>query len=118
MTRILLVAASITLAASLSFGQAKYALLLKNGYVIDPKNGVSERRDLAISGGLIAASEKSIDPSTATRVVDVTGLYVTPGLVDIDACAPRRHRHVESLHRGLERLPGWLQLSLLRHDDG
>jgi dihydroorotase len=82
-TRILLVAASITLAASLSFGQAKYDLLLKNGFVIDPKNGVSERRDLAISGGLIAASEKSIDPSTATRVVDVTGLYVTPGLVDI-----------------------------------
>jgi len=82
-TRILLVAASITLAGSLSFGQAKYDLLLKNGYVIDPKNGVSERRDLAISGGLIAASEKSIDPSTATRVVDVTGLYVTPGLVDI-----------------------------------
>ncbi len=70
-------------AGSLCSGQAKYDLLLKNGYVIDPKNGVSERRDLAISGGLIAASEKSIDPSTAKRVVDVTGLYVTPGLVDI-----------------------------------
>lgn len=63
--------------------QAKYDLLLKGGHVIDPKNNLSERRDVAIKGGVIAAVEKHIDPATAARVVDVTGLYVTPGLVDI-----------------------------------
>jgi dihydroorotase len=61
----------------------RYELLLKNGHVIDPKNGISERRDVAISKGLIAAVEKHIDPALATKVVDVAGLYVTPGLVDI-----------------------------------
>ncbi|MFN7947400.1 MAG: amidohydrolase/deacetylase family metallohydrolase [Blastocatellia bacterium] len=63
--------------------QAKYDLLLKGGHVLDPKNNLSERRDVAIRGGVIAAVEKHIDPATAARVVDVTGLYVTPGLVDI-----------------------------------
>ncbi|HWQ34444.1 MAG TPA: amidohydrolase/deacetylase family metallohydrolase [Blastocatellia bacterium] len=63
--------------------QKKYDLLLRGGHVIDPKNNLSERRDVAIAGGVIAAVEKNIDPATAARVVDVTGLYITPGLVDI-----------------------------------
>jgi dihydroorotase len=63
--------------------QAKYDLLLRGGHVIDPKNNLSERRDVAIAGGVIAAVEKNLDPATAARVVDVTGLYVMPGLVDI-----------------------------------
>jgi len=40
-------------------------------------------RDVAIRNGLIAAVEEHIDPSTALKTVDVSGLYVTPGLVDI-----------------------------------
>ncbi len=63
--------------------QRKYDLLLKNGHVIDPKNNLSEIRDVAIAAGKIAAVEKNIPANTATRVVDATGLYVTPGLVDI-----------------------------------
>jgi len=81
--RSLFVITAVLVNAGLASAQAKYDLLLKNGYVIDPRNGISEQRDVAITGGKIAATEKSIDPSTATRVVDVTGLYVTPGLVDI-----------------------------------
>ena len=64
-------------------GQPRYDLLLKNGHVIDPKNRVNGRRDLAVSGGKVAAVEKSIDPASAARVIDLEGLYVTPGLVDI-----------------------------------
>lgn len=63
--------------------QPQYELLLKNGHVIDPRNNLNEKRDVAISKGLIAAVEKNIDPSKAAKVVDLTGLYVTPGLVDI-----------------------------------
>jgi dihydroorotase len=63
--------------------QHKYDLLLKNGHVIDPRNKINEKRDIGISKGLIAAVEKSIDPSTAAKVIDLSGLYVTPGLVDI-----------------------------------
>ena len=73
----------LVLSSSTSFGQQKYDLLLKNGHVIDPKSKISERRDIAISGGKIAAIEKSIDASSAVKMVDVSGLYVSPGLVDI-----------------------------------
>ncbi len=62
---------------------ARYDLLLRGGHVIDARNGINGVRDVAIAGGKIAAVEASIDPGTATRTVDATGLYVTPGLIDI-----------------------------------
>lgn len=71
-------------ALAAAFGQqGRYDLLLKGGYVIDPRNGISGRRDVAISGGVIAAVAESIDASTAARTVDVSELYITPGLVDL-----------------------------------
>ncbi|MFN0086664.1 MAG: amidohydrolase/deacetylase family metallohydrolase [Blastocatellia bacterium] len=63
--------------------QPRYDLLLKNGHVIDPKNEINEPRDVAVTGGRIAAIQRNIDPALAARVVDLKGLYVTPGLVDI-----------------------------------
>jgi dihydroorotase len=64
---------------------AKYDLLLQGGHVIDAKNGTSALRDVAIAGGKIAAVEPKIDPALAFKVVDVSGLYVTPGLIDMHA---------------------------------
>jgi dihydroorotase len=63
--------------------QQKYDLLLKGGHLIDPKNGISAVRDVAIANGKVAAVAARIDPAEAFKVVDVSGLYVTPGLVDI-----------------------------------
>ncbi len=65
------------------FAQQPYDLLLKNGHVIDPKNNINEIRDVAITAGKIAAVAKNIPAAQAKRVVDATGLYVTPGIVDI-----------------------------------
>ena len=61
----------------------EYDLLLKGGHVIHAKNGISGIRDVAIAAGKIAAVAPSIDANQARRVVDVSSLYVTPGLVDI-----------------------------------
>ena len=69
--------------ATSAFAQPKYDVLLKNGHVIDPKNNTNEKRDVAIVGGKIAAVEKNIPAATAKQVVDVKGLYITPGLVDM-----------------------------------
>jgi dihydroorotase len=63
--------------------QQQYDLLLRGGHVIDPKNRLSAVRDVAIRGGKIAAVEPKIDTASALKSVDVGGLYVTPGLVDI-----------------------------------
>ena len=71
------------LAVALSFQQGEYDLLLKGGYVIDPKNGISGRRDVAISDGTIAAVSESIDASKADRTLDVADLIITPGLIDL-----------------------------------
>jgi dihydroorotase len=69
--------------------QPVYDLLLKGGHVLDAKNQIDAVRDVAITGGKIAAIAAAIPAELARRVVDVAGLYVTPGLVDIHfhACA-------------------------------
>src|SRR5438552_17898650 len=63
--------------------EQKYDLLLKGGHVIDPRNRISSIRDVAIANGKVAAVAANIDPAEAFKVVDVSGHYVTPGLVDI-----------------------------------
>ena len=63
----------------------QYDLVLKGGHVIDPKNGVDAVRDVAIEDRRIAAVAADIPAAQARKAVDVGGLYVTPGLVDIHA---------------------------------
>jgi dihydroorotase len=60
-----------------------YDLLLKGGRVLDPRNGINAPRDVAISGGKIARVAENIPPTEAKKTVDVSGLYITPGLVDM-----------------------------------
>jgi dihydroorotase len=76
--------AAVTLfSAVAAFGQPAYDLLLRGGHVIDAKNGVDAVRDVAIKDGKIAAVAPRLDPNAALKTVDVSGLYVTPGLIDI-----------------------------------
>ena len=65
------------------YGQARYDLLIQGGHVIDPKNGISGVRDVAIKDGKVAAVAPHLDPKDAMKTVNAAGLYVTPGLVDI-----------------------------------
>lgn len=69
----------------ISCAAQEYDLLLRGGHVIDAKNRIDAVRDVAIKDGKIAAVEARIDPAKAGKVVDVPGLYVTPGLIDIHA---------------------------------
>jgi dihydroorotase len=64
---------------------AKYDLILKGGHVVDARNNVDAVRDVAIAGGKIALVAASIPAADAGKVIDVSGLYVTPGLIDIHA---------------------------------
>jgi dihydroorotase len=60
-------------------------LLLKGGHVIDPKNKIDRKMDVAITNGKIAQVADNIPANTAKKVIDVSGLYVTPGLIDMHA---------------------------------
>jgi dihydroorotase len=71
----------VSLAAAV-FAQ-DYDFLIKNGHVIDGRNHISATRDVAIKDGKIAAVAANIPASRALKTVDASGLYVTPGLVDI-----------------------------------
>ena len=66
-----------------ALAQTSYDLLLQGGHVIDAKNGISAVRDVALKDGRIAAVSARIDPALAVKTVNVAGLYVTPGLIDI-----------------------------------
>ena len=61
----------------------EYDLVLKGGHVIDPKNKISGRRDVAVKNGKIAEVGTNIAASKAAKTIDVSGLYVTPGLIDL-----------------------------------
>jgi dihydroorotase len=77
-------ALTLTLAgAGAGYAQANYDTLLKGGHVIDARNGIDAVRDVAIEDGKIAAVAANIPAAQAAKTVDATGLFVTPGLVDI-----------------------------------
>jgi dihydroorotase len=76
-------AAGFLLMAACAAAQTPYDFLLKGGHVIDVKNNLSAIRDVAIAQGKIAAVAANLPPSQARQTIDVSGLYVTPGLVDI-----------------------------------
>lgn len=60
-----------------------YDLLIKGGHVIDPKNEIDGIMDIAIKEGKIARVASNIAEDSAEKVVNASGLYVTPGLIDI-----------------------------------
>lgn len=81
----LIAVAAAALSVTARAEEPRYHLLLKGGHVIDARNGLSAVRDVALADGKVAAVAESIDPADALKTVDVAGLYVTPGLVDIHA---------------------------------
>ena len=60
----------------------EFDLLLKGGRVIDPKNDLDGPADVGVKDGKIAAVGPGLE-GAAAKTVDVAGLSVTPGLIDI-----------------------------------
>ena len=60
-----------------------YDLLVKDGTVVDPSQGLNEPLDVAFFNGRVAAVDKDIPSSKATEVVDAQDKYVVPGLIDL-----------------------------------
>jgi dihydroorotase len=57
-------------------------LIIKGGHVIDPKNGIDAIMDVSIDEGKVLAVAPNLG-ADAFRVVDATGMYVVPGLIDL-----------------------------------
>ena len=58
-------------------------LILQNGHVIDPANGIDEICDVAIKDGVILKVGKGLTHGTGSgEYFDASGCLVTPGLID------------------------------------
>jgi dihydroorotase len=72
--------------AKLVISMEPYDLLLTGGWVVDPSQGIDKRLDVAVKNGRIAALDSGLQ-AQANRILDVGGLLVVPGLIDL-------HTHV------------------------
>src|SRR5215469_9313891 len=75
-----------------------YNIVIKGGHVIDPKNNIDGPMDIAVRDGKIALIARNIDATGAIQVVNATGMYVTPGLIDM-------HAHVNERPNGPNPIP-------------
>ena len=59
------------------------AYLLKGAHVVDPQVGLDDVRDVLVDGDKIACVSTCIEPPADAEVIDATGKYLVPGLVDM-----------------------------------
>lgn len=74
----------LILIASASHAQ-EIDLLLKGGHLIDPKNNINSKMDVAIVADKIFRVATDIPTRSSKKTVDISGLYITPGLIDMHA---------------------------------
>lgn len=58
-------------------------ILLRGGRVVDPSQGIDAVFDLLLAEGAVLGLERGIAPPEGTEVLDVSGLVVAPGLIDV-----------------------------------
>ena len=61
----------------------KYDLLIQGGTLVDPAQGVNAVRDVAFADGEVTAVGEHLAAAEAREVIDASGRYVTPGLIDV-----------------------------------
>jgi dihydroorotase len=59
-----------------------FDLLLTGGTVLNPATKTNQKLDVAVAGNKVAAIQSNIPRTGVKRVIDATGCYVTPGLID------------------------------------
>lgn len=105
------------------------SLVLRNGHVIDPANGIHELVDIRVRDGRIEAVSRNLPEQPGDRSIDLAGLHVTPGIIDMHAHVAHTHSRSElSLHPLVNTLSsgvttvvdagttGWRDFAQFRHD--
>ena len=107
MTRSILKAICLVafVAASKLVGAQEYDLLIKNGHLIDAKNKLDQAMDVAVLDGKIAEVSANIPIEKAKKVIDATGLYLVPGLIDMHVHVFHGTRQDEYISNSFTSLP-------------
>lgn len=72
----------ILLLTTVSLPAQDVDILIKNGHVFDAKNNIDAVSDVSIANGKIVQVAPSLSDKNAKQVIDATGLYIVPGLID------------------------------------
>jgi dihydroorotase len=60
-------------------------LLIRNGRVVDPSQGLDQGMDVLIEDGVVAALGERLTAPARCKTVDAAGLVVAPGFIDLHA---------------------------------
>src|SRR5258708_29311781 len=69
--------------------------LIKNATVLTVTKGKLENTDLLLQNGKIAQIGKNLTAPAGTQVIDATGKYVMPGIID-----PHSHSMADAINEG------------------
>lgn len=86
------------LSANLNFvisAQGKSDVLIKNATVMTAIKGTLENTDVLVQNGKIARVGKNLSAPAGVRVIDATGKYVTPGIIDAHS-----HSMLDAINEG------------------
>jgi imidazolonepropionase-like amidohydrolase len=70
------------LLANAVFAQQKNDVLIRNATVLTAFNGTLQNRDILIKNGKIAQIGKDLKASSNAQIIDGTGKFVSPGIID------------------------------------
>jgi len=59
-----------------------FDLLLTGGTVLNPATSTNQKLDVGVAGDRVTAIQANLPRANAKTVLDVTGCYITPGLID------------------------------------
>jgi imidazolonepropionase-like amidohydrolase len=78
-----------------AFGQANKELLIKNATVLTAIHGTLENTDILVRNGKIAKIGKNLSAGSGAEIIDATGKFVTPGIVDCHS-----HTMIDAINEG------------------
>jgi imidazolonepropionase-like amidohydrolase len=77
------------------FAQAKHEVIIKNATVLTAARGTLENTDILVRDGKIAKIGKNLRGSANAKVIDATGRFVTPGIIDCHS-----HTMIDAVNEG------------------
>ena len=78
-------------------------LLIRNGRVVDPSQGLDEGMDLLIEDGCVAGLGERLETTSDTPVLDAANLVVAPGFIDLHThLREPGHEYKETIATGLQ----------------
>jgi imidazolonepropionase-like amidohydrolase len=92
---ILILTAISMISPTLILAQAKTSLLIKNATVMTAVNGTLEGTDILVQNGKIVRIGKNINAPAGAQVIDASGKYVTPGIIDCHS-----HSMLDAINEG------------------